>query len=98
MTALDQVEAACGEKEVTAIGYCVGGTLLSVTMAYMAAHNDHRIASATLFTTQVDFTYAGDLKVFADEDQIKQIEDKMYARGYLEGLSMANAFNMSMSI
>jgi polyhydroxyalkanoate synthase len=94
MTALDQVEAACGEKEVTAIGYCVGGTLLSVTMAYMAAHNDHRITSATLFTTQVDFTYAGDLKVFADEDQIKQIEDKMYARGYLEGSSMANAFNM----
>ena len=94
MTALDQVEKACGEKEVTAIGYCVGGTLLSVTMAYMAAHNDHRIASATLFTTQVDFTYAGDLKVFADEDQIKQIEDRMYARGYLEGSSMANAFNM----
>jgi molecular chaperone DnaK len=78
MTALDQVEKACGEKEVTAIGYCVGGTLLSVTMAYMAAHNDHRIASATLFTTQVDFTYAGDLKVFADEDQINQIEDRMY--------------------
>ena len=94
MTALDQVEKACGEREVTAIGYCVGGTLLSVTMAYMAAHNDHRIASATLFTTQVDFTYAGDLKVFADEDQIKQIEDRMYARGYLEGSSMANAFNM----
>ena len=94
MTALDQVEMACGEKDVTAIGYCVGGTLLSVTMAYMAAHNDHRIASATLFTTQVDFTYAGDLKVFADEEQIKQIEDRMYARGYLEGSSMANAFNM----
>ncbi len=94
MTALDQIEEITGEKQVTAIGYCVGGTLLSVSMAYMAAQNDHRIASATLFTTQVDFTHAGDLKVFVDEDQIRQIEDKMYARGYLEGSSMANAFNM----
>ena len=94
MTALDQIEEITGEKQVTAIGYCVGGTLLSVSMAYMASQNDHRIASATLFTTQVDFTHAGDLKVFVDEDQIRQIEDKMYARGYLEGSSMANAFNM----
>ena len=94
LTALDQIEEVCGEKEVTAIGYCVGGTLLSVTLAYMAAVGDKRIASATLFTTQVDFTYAGDLKVFADEEQIKSIEDKMVERGYLEGSSMASAFNM----
>ena len=94
LTALDQIEEICGEKEVTAIGYCVGGTLLSVTLAYMAAVGDKRIASATLFTTQVDFTYAGDLKVFADEEQIRSIEDKMVERGYLEGSSMASAFNM----
>jgi polyhydroxyalkanoate synthase len=92
--ALDAIEQATGEKTVNAIGYCVGGTLLSVTLAYMAAQKDKRIASATLFTTQVDFTNAGDLAVFVDEAQVRHIEDKMYARGYLEGSSMASAFNM----
>jgi polyhydroxyalkanoate synthase len=92
--ALDAIEKSTGEKSVTAIGYCVGGTLLSVALAYMAATNDKRIESATLFTTQVDFTYAGDLAVFVDEDQIRNLEDKMYAHGYLEGSSMASAFNM----
>ncbi|MHB2166061.1 PHA/PHB synthase family protein [Alsobacter sp. R-9] len=92
--ALDAIEKATGEKSVTAIGYCVGGTLLSVTLAYMAAIGDKRIDSATLFTTQVDFTHAGDLSVFVDEDQIRSLEDRMYARGYLEGSSMASAFNM----
>ena len=92
--ALEAIEKATGETSVTAIGYCVGGTLLSVALAYMAAVGDERIESATLFTTQVDFTHAGDLSVFVDEEQIRQIEDKMYARGYLEGSSMASAFNM----
>ncbi|MCP8939136.1 class I poly(R)-hydroxyalkanoic acid synthase [Alsobacter sp. SYSU M60028] len=92
--ALDAVEKATGEKHVTAIGYCVGGTLLSVALAYMAATGDDRIDSATLFTTQVDFTHAGDLAVFVDEGQIKSLEDRMYAQGYLEGSSMASAFNM----
>jgi hypothetical protein len=92
--ALDAIEKATGEKSVTAIGYCVGGTLLSVALSYMAAAGDKRIESATLFTTQVDFTHAGDLSVFVDEEQIRSIEDRMYARGYLEGSSMASAFNM----
>ncbi|WP_293862201.1 class I poly(R)-hydroxyalkanoic acid synthase [uncultured Alsobacter sp.] len=92
--ALEAVKESTGEENVTAIGYCVGGTLLSVTLAYMAAIGDRRIESATLFTTQVDFTHAGDLAVFVDEDQIKSLEDRMYARGYLEGSSMASAFNM----
>ncbi len=92
--ALDQIETITGEKQVTAIGYCVGGTLTAATLAYMAAKGDDRIDSATLFTTQVDFTDPGDLKVFADEDRIKNIEDEMHLAGYLEGRSMANAFNM----
>ena len=69
----------------TAIGYCVGGTLLAATLAYMAAKGDERIASATFFTTQVDFTDPGELKIFADEDRIKTIEDEMELAGYLEG-------------
>lgn len=92
--ALNQIETITGEKKVTAIGYCVGGTLTAASLAYMAAKGDDRIASATLFTTQVDFTDAGDLKVFASEDRIKNIEAEMEMAGYLEGRSMANAFNM----
>ena len=92
--ALDAIEKATGEKNVTAMGYCVGGTLLSVALAYMAAVGDKRISSTTLLTTQVDFKNAGDLKVFVDEEQVKQIEEKMDVRGYLEGTSMASAFNM----
>ncbi len=92
--ALDAVKAATGETDVTAIGYCVGGTLLAVALAYMAAKKDKRIESATFFTTQVDFSHAGDLKVFADEQQIRSIEETMKARGYFDGMKMAKAFNM----
>ncbi|MFC1459634.1 PHA/PHB synthase family protein [Microvirga arabica] len=92
--ALDAVEQATGEKKVTAIGYCVGGTLLATTLAYMAAKRDKRIDSATLFTAQVDFTHAGDLKVFAGEQEVQSLEASMKKRGYLEGSRMANAFNM----
>jgi polyhydroxyalkanoate synthase len=94
LAALDAIEAATGEKRVHTIGYCVGGTLLSITLAYMAAQNDNRVASITLFAAQVDFTHAGDLKVFVDEEQLKVLEQRMAERGYLEGNKMANAFNM----
>ena len=92
--ALDGIEAATGEREATAIGYCVGGTLLAVALAYMADIGDRRIVSATFFTTQVDFTDAGDLKVFVDAAQLKSMEEKMADQGYLDGSQMASAFNM----
>ena len=92
--ALDTIEAATGEKKVNAIGYCVGGTLLAATLALHAQEKDRRIASATFFTTQTDFTHAGDLKVFADEAQIGSIEASMEKNGYLDGSKMATAFNM----
>ena len=94
LEALDVVEKATGERQVNTIGYCVGGTLLGVTLAYCAAIGDDRIKSATFFTTQVDFRHAGDLKVFVDEDQIRATEAKMREKGYLEGSKMAAAFNM----
>jgi polyhydroxyalkanoate synthase len=94
MTALDQVAIASGERQAHAMGYCVGGTLLATTLAYMAATGDDRIASATFLTTQIDFTHAGDLKVFVDEDQLASIERKMKDMGYLEGSKMASAFNL----
>lgn len=94
LEALKVVEKATGESEVNAVGYCVGGTLLAVTLAYLAAKKDKRIASATFFTTQIDFTHAGDLKVFVDKEQIETVERRMAERGYLEGRRMANAFNL----
>jgi polyhydroxyalkanoate synthase len=94
LAALDVIEQVTGESQVHAIGYCVGGTLLSITLAYLAAKQQKRIASATLFAAQVDFRHAGDLKVFVDEDQLRALEQRMAERGYLEGKRMANAFNM----
>ncbi|WP_025031111.1 PHA/PHB synthase family protein [Nitratireductor aquibiodomus] len=92
--ALDAIDAATGEKQVNAMGYCVGGTLLAAGLALMAVEDDNRIASATLLTTQVDFTFAGDLKVFVDEDQIRALDAAMRERGYLDATRMATAFNM----
>ncbi len=94
LTALDTIEKATGEREVDTIGYCVGGTLLAVTLAWCAATGDDRIKSATFFTTQVDFTHAGGLKAFVDEEQIQILEASMQVRGYLEGQKMAASFNM----
>ncbi|KQT57458.1 MULTISPECIES: class I poly(R)-hydroxyalkanoic acid synthase [unclassified Aureimonas] len=92
--ALDTIEESTGERQVNVAGYCVGGTLLSAAMAYLATIGDDRIASATLLTTQVDFTHAGDLKVFVDEEQLASLADSMKTKGYLDGSRMATAFNM----
>lgn len=95
LEAIRQIEEATGEKSVNAIGYCVGGTLLAVTLAYIAqGKRPERIKSATFFTTQVDFTYAGELLAFVDEEQIKSVEEMMAKIGYLPGEKMAGAFNM----
>ena len=94
LAALDAVEEATGEKQIHTIGYCVGGTLLAITLAYLATKQDARVVSATLFAAQVDFTYAGDLKVFVDEERIEQLEAHMKEQGYLEADRMATAFNM----
>ena len=94
IAALDAVEQATGEKKVNAIGYCVGGTLLAITLAYLAAKKKNRVLSATMFASQVDFTHSGDLKVFVDEERIQQLEAHMKEQGYLEASRMANAFNM----
>ncbi len=94
LAALDAIEKATGEREVNAIGYCLGGTLLGSTLAYMAAKKDNRIKSATFFVTMMDFAEAGELGVFIDEEQLKSLEEKMSRRGYLEGSEMANTFNM----
>jgi polyhydroxyalkanoate synthase len=94
LAALDAMAAATGEKEANVIGYCLGGTLLSATLAYMTAKRDRRIKSATFFVTMVDFAEAGDLSVFIDEEQLSALEERMSKKGYLEARDMHQTFNM----
>src|SRR5258708_34768364 len=92
LAALDAIESATGERNVNAIGYCLGGTLLASTAAYSAAKGDDRITSATYFETLVDFTEVGDMAGFIDEEQLACLERRMRQRGYLEAQDMATAF------
>ncbi|MBT7293275.1 MAG: class I poly(R)-hydroxyalkanoic acid synthase [Rhodospirillaceae bacterium] len=94
LAALDAIEAATGEKEVAAVGYCLGGTLLSATLAYMAASDDKRITSATFLATLVDFAEPGELGLFIDEEQLASLEEMMREKGYLDGGEMAATFNL----
>jgi polyhydroxyalkanoate synthase len=94
LTAMDVIEKVTGEMKVHTAGYCVGGTLLASTLAWLAEKRRQRVTSATFFAAQVDFTHAGDLLVFVDEDQISALERDMETAGVLEGSKMAMAFNM----
>ena len=94
LAAMDAIEKATGEMKVHTMGYCVGGTLLATTLAWLAEKRRVRVTSATLLAAQVDFTHAGDLLVFVDEGQISALERDMQESGVLEGAKMAMAFNM----
>ncbi|WAJ30732.1 class I poly(R)-hydroxyalkanoic acid synthase [Antarcticirhabdus aurantiaca] len=91
---LDTVERSTGEREANLIGYCVGGTLLAASLSYLKERGDERIRSCTFLTTQIDFTHAGDLKVFVDEAQLALLDRVMEAKGYLDGTQMSAAFNL----
>ncbi|WP_235603137.1 alpha/beta fold hydrolase [Piscirickettsia litoralis] len=92
--ALTAIEKSIGVKETNVIGYCIGGTLLASTLAYMAKKNDDRIKSATFFTTLLDFEEPGEIGVFIDEEQVTELEQLMSEKGYLCGRNMALTFNM----
>lgn len=94
LAGLDAVEQATGEREANVIGYCLGGTLLASTLAYMTVKGDDRIKSATYFTTLTDFSEAGELSVFIDEEQLAALEAKMNEKGYLDASAMGTTFNM----
>ncbi len=94
LAALATIESATGQKEVNAIGYCLGGTLLATTLACMRKNGDDRIKAATFFTSMIDFEEPGELGVFIDDDQLAFIDEKMKERGYLDGSEMATTFNM----
>ncbi|MBV9550320.1 MAG: class I poly(R)-hydroxyalkanoic acid synthase [Alphaproteobacteria bacterium] len=93
--ALDAVKDASGVSDPNCVGYCIGGTLLAATLAYMAAKKDERIHSATFWAAQTDFSEAGELQVFVDDVQIDALKKQMdKAGGVLPGAKMAGAFNM----
>ena len=93
--ALDAVEAATGVEKINTIGYCIGGTLLAATLAFMAAKGDDRVNSATFFAAQADFSEAGDLQIFIDDEQLESMRQTMEASGgVLEGRKMGTTFNM----
>jgi len=94
LTAADAVKRETGVEQSNVVGYCVGGTLLATTLAYLAAHGEAPFRSATFLATQVDFAHAGDLLLFADDVKLASLEEMMAERGYLDGSRMANVFNM----
>lgn len=94
LAAIDAIEEQTGEKQVNAVGYCLGGTLLATALAWLTAKRQKRIAAATFLTTLTDFSEPGELGVFIDEQQVSNLEKKMSERGFLEGSEMAGTFNM----
>ena len=94
LAALQAIEQATGEQQVNVIGYCIGGTLLSATLAYLQKQGKAPFASATFFVTLIDFSDPGDLGVFVDEEQLTVLEQEMHDKGYHDGKEMALTFNL----
>jgi polyhydroxyalkanoate synthase subunit PhaC len=94
LAALSAIEKATGQREVNAVGYCIGGTLLAASLAYMKRRGDDRVKTASFLVTLTDFDDAGELGVFIDEEQLNSLEEKMQRQGYLEGGDMSASFNM----
>jgi polyhydroxyalkanoate synthase len=94
LTALEVIKDITGSPKVTPVGYCIGGTLLSMTLPYLKAKGDDTVDNACFFVSLQDFSEVGDTEVFMDEPQVTYIEGQMMERGYLDSHQMANMFNM----
>ncbi|SEG88803.1 PHA/PHB synthase family protein [Marinobacterium lutimaris] len=94
MDALDAINAIVPGQKIHAVGYCLGGTLLSIAAAAMARDGDDRLKSVTLFAAQIDFEEAGELLMFIDESQLAWLEDTMWEKGYLDRQKMTGTFQL----
>ncbi len=94
MQALEAISAIVPDEKVHAVGYCLGGILLTIAAATMARDRDNRLASITLFTTMTDFTEAGELAVFLNPSGIAFLEDMMWDRGYLDPKQASGGFQL----
>lgn len=94
LAASDVVREICGAERVNPVGYCIGGTLLAMTLAAMAAGGDDRFGPATFMVSLLDFSEVGDTAVFVDEPQIEYMERRMLERGYLDSRHLSNMFNL----
>ena len=94
LEAIDAIQKATGESHVNAVGYCIGGTLLASTLAYMTQKQDDRIKSATYFTSMLDFSEPGELGLFINEELLDSLDEKMDREGYLDGSEMSGTFNL----
>lgn len=93
MAAIKIIQAQLNVTQVNALGFCIGGTLLAMLLAYYKTQQESPISSATFLATMIDFSDTGDIAVFIDEKQISKLEEHMQIKGYLEGHIMAGAFN-----
>jgi len=94
MAAINAISRIVPDRQVHAAGYCLGGTMLSIAAATMARDGDARLKTMTLLAAQTDFTEAGELSLFIDENQVNYLTDIMFDRGYLDTKEMAGAFQM----
>ncbi len=94
LAAFDVVKAITGSQKINPVGYCIGGTLLSMVLPYLAVKGDETADTATFFVSLQDFSEVSDTSVFIDEPQVAYIEEQMMERGYLDSRSMATMFNM----
>jgi len=93
LTAIEKVKAITSQKQVNAVGYCIAGTTLSATLAYMTRKNDKSVKSATFFTALADFTDPGEMGVFLDDDFLAGIDQEVDKKGFLHSFFMQRTFS-----